>query len=280
MTSRRTWLAACWTALSGCGRSSSRLDFGLQTYSLRHNAAKDLPGTLALIRSMGFREVEVSGFYGRSASEYRGLLDENDLQAVSMMASYEQLDEDVAAVAADAKVLGAEYVVASTLPQESYMTDEECRHGAQFLNSRGEALSASKLSLCYHTHGTEFQSSPDGTVFDTLVKLTDPQLANFEMDIYWIVYGGQDPVELLHRYPGRFPLTHIKDIRPGLALGGLPRDVREEDSVVLGEGLVDIPGALRAARETGVKHHFIEDEAVNASEQIPESLRYLETVSW
>ena len=280
MITRRAWVTALCAALSGCARRSARSRFGLQTYSLRHDAAKDLPATLAAIRRMGFEEVEVSGFYGRSASEYRALLDENGLQAVSMMASYQQLDEDVAAVAADARQLGADYVVASTLPQETYMTAEECRRGAEFLNSRGEALAASDLSLCYHTHGTEFHPGEHGTVFDSLVRLTEARFANFEMDIYWIVYGGQDPVELLYRYPGRFPLTHIKDIRPGLVLGGLPRDVREEDSVPLGEGLVDVPAALRAARQTGVKHYFIEDEAVDAAEQIPKSLAYLEGVDW
>jgi sugar phosphate isomerase/epimerase len=180
----------------------------------------------------------------------------------------------------DARTLGAPYVVCSTLPHKNHMTVEECRRGAEFLNSRGKVLAGSNLSLCYHIHGTEFHLSPDGTVFDTLAKLTDPRYANFEMDIYWVVYGGQDPVTLLHRYPGRFPLTHVKDIRPGLELGGLPRDVREADSVPLGEGLVDIPAALRAAQETGVKHHFIEDEAVDAAQQIPKSLRYLETIKW
>jgi sugar phosphate isomerase/epimerase len=254
--------------------------FGLQTYSLRYEARKDLPATLALIRKMGFEEVEVSGLYERSAAEYRRLLDDNGLKAVSLMASYGQLDKDVASAADDAQRLGAPYVVCSTLPQKRYMTDEECRSGAEFLNSRGEALAKSGLRLCYHTHGTEFSKSADGTIFDTLIKRTDARFAHFEMDIYWIVYAHQDPVKLLHRYPGRFPLMHVKDIKPGTVLGGLPRDVREDESVPLGTGLVDIPAALRAAQETGTRHYFIEDEAVDATLQIPISLRYLASMRW
>jgi sugar phosphate isomerase/epimerase len=87
-------------------------------------------------------------------------------------------------------------------------------------------------------------------------------------------------VQLLHRYPDRFPLMHVKDIRKGTVLGGLPRDVREEDSVPLGQGLVDVPAALRAARETGVRHFYLEDEAVEAAGQIRESLHYLTSIPW
>lgn len=285
MITRRTLLASLCAALPTRAQKTTKPRFGLQTYSLRYDAQKDFPGTLALIRRMGFEELEVSSWPGHSAAEYRRLLDDNGLKAVSMMAGYQQLDTAVDAAAENAHALGAGYVVCSTLPQERYMTDEECRHGAEFLNRRGESLAASRLSCCYHTHGTEFRPAaaaafPGATVFDTLAKRTDARFANFEMDIYWIVYGGQDPVELLHRYPGRFPLTHIKDIRPGTPLGGLPRDVREEDSVPLGSGLVDIPAALRAAQQTGVKHYFIEDEAVDAARQIPKSLRFLENMAW
>ena len=98
------------------------------------------------------------------------------------------------------------------------------------------------------------------------------------MDIFWIVYDYQDPVKLLHKYPGRFPLMHVKDIRKDTPLGGSPGDVLEEASVILGQGLVDVPAALRAAEAAGTKHYYIEDEAVNAAEQIPQSLRYLESV--
>ncbi|MCP5118394.1 MAG: sugar phosphate isomerase/epimerase, partial [bacterium] len=248
--------------------------------SLRYDAAKDLPGTLALIRKMGFEEVEVSGFNDRSAAEYRRLLDDSGLKATSLMADYERLDKEVSSVADEAHQLGAEYVVCSTIPHKSYLTMEECRRGAEFLDRAGEVLAGSKLRGCYHIHGTEFRSSPDGTMFDTLLKLTDPKLTNFEMDIFWVVYASQDPVDFLHRYPGRFPLLHVKDIRKGTELGLLPRDVREEDSVPLGQGIVDLPPALLAAQETGVRHYYIEDEAVDAAKQIPESLRYLKNIRW
>lgn len=251
---------------------------GLEIYSLRREAEKDLPATLALIRKFGFEEIEGGDLFGRSAAEFRKLLDGNGLKLTSMMAAYDRLSANINAVADDAHALGAEYVVCSTVPHKKKLTAEDCGRAIESLNRFGENLAQAALRCCYHIHGIEFGESPDGTLFDTLAKSTNPKFVNFEMDIFWIVYAYQDPVKLLHQYPGRFPLMHVKDIRKGTALGGSPGDVLEEASVPLGKGLVDIPAALRAARETGVRHYYIEDEAVDAARQIPESLRYLESV--
>jgi sugar phosphate isomerase/epimerase len=251
---------------------------GLEIYSLRGEAEKDLPATLKLIRKFGFEEVEGGDFFGRSAAEFRKLLDGNGLKMTSMMAAYERLGADINAVADDAHTLGAEYVVCSTVPHRKKLTAEDCERAVDSLNGFGENLAKTELRCCYHTHGVEFEKSPEGTLFDRLATRTNSKFVNFEMDIFWIVYAYQDPVKLLRRYPGRFPLMHVKDIRKGTTLGGSPGDVREEASVPLGKGIVDIAAALRAARETGVRHYYIEDEAVDAIRQIPESLRYLENV--
>lgn len=258
-------------------KQSTRI--GIELYSLRYKAEKDLPGTLALIRRLGFEELEVGEFYGRTVTEFRKLLDNTGLKATSMMAEHNRLGKETQSVADDAHTLGAQYVVCSTIPhQKKKLAIEEAKSAADDLNRWGEKLAGSSLHCCYHTHGIEFEKGPDGTVFDTLAKLTDPKFANFEMDIFWIVYAYQDPVEMLHKYSGRFPLMHVKDIRKGTKLGGSPGDVLEEESVPLGQGLVNIPAALHAAKQTGVRHYYIEDEAVDAVRQIPESLRYLDSL--
>jgi sugar phosphate isomerase/epimerase len=277
MISRRIFLAG--VAPLAAPAQKPRISMGLEIYSLREQAQKDFPGTLALIRKLGMREVEVSGLYGHTAREFRSMLDANGIKATSMMAEHDRLLKDIDAVAADAHALGVEYVVCSTLPhRQKYFSTEDCADAAPHLNLWGERLARSGLHCCYHTHGTEFQKFEDGTVFDVLAKQTDPRYANFEMDIFWIVYGYQDPVKMLHRYPNRFPLMHVKDIRKGTRLGGIPADVREEDSVPLGQGIVNIPAALRAAKETGVRHFYIEDEAVDAAAQLPSSMRYVESL--
>ncbi len=272
--SRRSFLAGAGAALAaGAGQ---KFALGLEIYSLRGEAEKDLPGTITTIRKFGFSELEVGELYGRSAVEFRRLLDDNGLKVTSMMAEYKRLTDNISSVADDAHALGARYVVCSTVPHKKHLTAEECHRAAESLNRFGENLATSGLRCCYHIHGIEFDSSPEGTRFDLLAKLTS--FAHFEMDIFWVVYANQDPVKLLERYPGRFPLMHVKDMRADTVRGGSPGDVQEEASVPLGAGVVDISAALRAAQAAGVRHYYLEDEAVNAMEQIPKSLRYLDSL--
>ena len=274
MISRRTLLAGALPVLSFARPSNTPV--GLELYSLRERAEKDLPATLALVRRFGFRELEVGELHGKTPREFRQLLDAHGLKATSMMAPYDKLLQDALAVGADARELGAEYVVCSTIPHRGkYLDEEAAKQAAEKLNRWGAQLTKSGLHCCYHTHGTEFQKHGDGTVFDVLLQSTDRRYANFEMDIFWIAYAFQDPAAMLRRYPGRFPLMHLKDIRKGTKLGLTPADVAEDDSVSLGQGIVNIAATLRAARETGVRRYYIEDEAVDAAAQLPASLTYL-----
>jgi sugar phosphate isomerase/epimerase len=97
----------------------------------------------------------------------------------------------------------------------------------------------------------------------------------FEMDIFWIAHAGQDPVQLLKKYPGRFELMHLKDMKKGTPTGLLTGSSDVRNDVVFGAGQLDLPAILRTAQETGVKWYFIEDESPDSEQQIPESLRYL-----
>ncbi|MBE0658773.1 MAG: TIM barrel protein [Bryobacteraceae bacterium] len=273
---RRNFLAAAATLAPAFAKPAFNAEVGINIYSLRNEAAKDLPGTLALISKLGFRKVEAGDLYGRTPSDYLHLLRANGLQAVSMGASWDDLNKDAAAVGVRAGAIGASYVVCSTIPHSAkHLAEADVPPAAAALNAWGRVLSKQGLHLCYHTHGTEFDPSPDGTRFDTLLKLTDPEHVAYEMDIFWIVYGFQDPVAMLARYPGRFPLMHIKDIRKGTKLGGSPADVLEEESVPLGTGIVKVEPALIAGQQHGVRHFFLEEEAVPALPQIRKSLEYL-----
>ena len=277
MISRRLFLAAALPAAHS--PTPFRQPVGINIYSLRYQAEKDLPATLALIRQLGFQHVEAGDLYGRTPAAFRSLLDSARLRATSFGASYDALSKDASAVAAHARTLGAEFVVCSTIPHSAkHLTLRDAQLAAAHLNKWGETLAAAGLRLCYHTHGTEFDPSPDGTVFDSLAKLTNPKFVNFEMDIFWIVYGLQDPAQFLRRLPGRFPLLHIKDIRKGTILNRTPADVLEEESVPLGTGIVDVRAALLAAQAANVRHYYLEEEAPDPLPQIRQSLRFLDTL--
>jgi sugar phosphate isomerase/epimerase len=284
MISRRAFLSLAGGGLLTAGEQSFPRPLGLQIYSLRREAAKDLPKTLALIRKLGFTELEVGGFYGRTPGEFKRMLNDSGLRATAMGAGWNQLATSVNEVADTARTVGVEYVTCSQIPRKKQLTFDDAARAAESLTRWGGALAASKLQLCYHTHGYEFVSGPDGgssgTLFDTLAKGMDPNVANFEMDVFWVVFGNQDPVQLLERYSGRFPLMHVKDIRKGEARTFNPGTVEEEASVPLGTGEVNWPPVLEAARKHGVRHYYLEEEHPNTVAQIQQSLRYLESIKF
>jgi sugar phosphate isomerase/epimerase len=113
-----------------------------------------------------------------------------------------------------------------------------------------------------------------------LVAETKPEFVSFEMDIFWTVHPGQDPVKLLQKYPNRWVLMHVKDMRKGTKTGLLTGSEDVRNDVPLGSGQIDLPATLRAAQQVGVKHFFIEDESPISTQQIPQSLRYLESLAW
>ena len=278
IVSRRSLLGLAASGLTlAAGREFSK-PVGLQLYSLRREAAKDLPGTLALVRKLGFRELEVGDMYGRTPAEFRRMLDRHGLKAVSMGAAWQQLANATKKVAGQARTLGVEYVTTSQIPRNKRLTLDDATRAAGLFNEWGETLASGGLRFCYHTHGYEFVKGPDGTLFDTLAKHMDPRFANFEMDVFWVVFGNQDPARMLERYSGRFPLMHIKDVRPGVARTFNPGTVREEDSVPLGKGEVDWAPVFRAAEKAGVLHFLLEEEHPDAVTQIRESLQFLKNL--
>jgi sugar phosphate isomerase/epimerase len=278
MISRRAFLALAGAGLPMAAQQRFSQPLGLQIYSLRRQAAKDLPGTLALIRKLGFAELEVGGFYGRTAAEFQRMLADHGLKATSLGAGWEQLSKTTSEAADHARTLGAEYVTCSQIPRKKQLTLDDTTRAADNFNRWGESLAGADLRFCYHTHGYEFVTGPDGTLFDTLAKRMDPKFANFEMDVFWIVFGNQDPARLLERYSGRFPLMHVKDIRKGEPRTFNPGTVAEEASVPLGTGEVDWPPVLRAAQKHGVRRYYIEEEHPDAVKQMQQSLRYLENL--
>lgn len=254
---------------------AQKTEIGLQLYSLRNEFKTDVPGTLDLIQSWGIREIEGGETYGLSVNEFRKLLAENELKLVSVGADYNELKEDPQSAIENAKAFGAKYVVCFWIPHENdVFTIDQVKGAVEVFNKAGKVLAENGLSLCYHPHGYEFRPYQGGTLFDYLVKQTDPRYVNFEMDVFWVKHPGQDPVALLKKYPGRFLLMHLKDRRHGTE-GNQNGRADVETNVVLGAGDVGIAAIMKEARKAGVKHYFIEDESSRSVSQIPESLQFI-----
>lgn len=282
LSAAATYALATASLLAADPAGSFKGTAGLQLYSLRDAFKTDVPGTLDRVKALGFTEVETAGTYGLPPEKFRDMLKERGLTAVSGHFQYEALTKDIEAVIRDAKTLGLKYVACPWIPHEiGSFGEADVHRAARDFNQWGEALKAAGITFAYHPHGYEFRPVAEGaseTFFDILVRETKPEFVTFEMDVFWVVHPGQDPAKLLTKYPNRWTLMHLKDIRKGARTGVYTGKAPLTDDVPLGTGQVDWPAVLRAAAGAGVKHYFIEDESPTVSEQIPQSLKYLETL--
>ena len=280
MTTRRSFLgavaggAAATTALRGLAHAAGagKPPLGLQLYSLRVALAKDVPGTLKQIKAWGFDEVETFGTFG---AEIAPQLKAAGLKVRSMHIGYDRLTSDMAGVLRDADAVGATTVLNPYLPHDRtkrQATREDILKAAGDFAKWSKACRAAGKRFGYHIHGQEFGPAPEGTLFDVLAKESGPDVG-FEADVYWVAFGGADPLALMKKYAGRIWFTHLKDMAKGIApTADAARD--EASKVVLGAGQMDIKAILAAAAQAGVELHFLEDESADPAGQIPKSVAY------
>jgi sugar phosphate isomerase/epimerase len=252
---------------------------GLQLYSLRDQFKKDVATTLDQVRAFGFTYVELAGTYDLPPEKFEQQLEMRQLKAVSGHFSYEQFRDDAEGVAREAKLLGLEYAGCAWIPHNDPFDENTCRKAAAVFNRAGKVLAKHGIKFFYHAHGYEFLPYRDSTLFDLLMADTQPENVRIEMDVFWVVHAGQDPLKLFEKYGRRFELMHLKDMKRGTP-GGFTGQSDVTNNVVLGQGIIDWPRVLPAARKAGVKWYFIEDESPASVTQIPQSLRYLETLKF
>ena len=278
-------LTGCVSTANKTGTGASfKGPIGLQLYSLRADFAKDVPGTMARVKSFGIQNVELASTYGLTPDKFKELLATNGLKAISGHFPFDRYRDEPEKVAHEAMALGLKYAGCAWIPHtnsvDNMFDEKTCRAAAAVFNKAGEILKEYGIKFFYHTHGYEFQPFGQGTLFDLLLKETKPEFVSYEMDVFWIVHPGQNPVSLLRKYGSRFELMHVKDMRRGTPTGLLTGKSDVNNDVALGTGLMDWPAILSAAQQVGVKYYFIEDESATSAEQIPVSLKYLERVTW
>jgi sugar phosphate isomerase/epimerase len=227
------------------------------------------------VKEFGIKEVELAGTYDLSAEQFRVELEKRGLRAVSGHFPYGRYQNDLENVVKEAKALGLKYAGCAWIDHKDAFDEAECRESAAVFNKAGEALAKEGITMFYHAHGFEFEPHGDGTLFDLFMQETKPEFVSVQMDVLWIVFPGQDPVNLLEKYRGRWKLMHMKDLKKGVATGSLSGKTDVANDVVLGTGQMDWKAIFAAARQHGVKHYFIEDESPTSVDQIPASLSFL-----
>jgi sugar phosphate isomerase/epimerase len=251
---------------------------GLQLWSLREYLPKDLKGTLAKVRALGFREVEGAGLWKHTAADLRAALDAAGLRCQSAHMGFERLRDDPSGAFAEAKAIGASWVVCPWIAHNKEFTRDDALKSADVFNKVGTAAEQAGLRFAYHCHGYEMLPSPEGTRFDTLAQNTDPKRVTFQVDVFHTLHGGGNPTELITRYASRVTSLHLKDLNKQSRIVAGQGTGQPQDDVPVGTGQVDWPSVLRAAMKAGASFYYLEDESADPWGHIPQSLTYLKAL--
>ncbi len=253
-------------------RNQKKID--LQLYSVRDDIKKDFTGTIEQVGKIGFTGVEAAGysegkFYNLTPVQFKSAIEKNGMTVLSSHTG-KALDRDISKTnweatwkwwdqcIADHKAAGMKYIVVPSMPAPKTLADLKAY--CDYFNQIGERCNKQGIRFGYHNHSSEFNELEGQRIYDFMLKNTDPSKVFFEMDVYWVVRGGQSPVEYFEKYPGRFEILHIKDHKE------------------LGQsGMVGFDAIFRHAAVGGMKHAVVEVEAYNFTpiESIRKSYDYL-----
>jgi sugar phosphate isomerase/epimerase len=241
---------------------------GLQLYGVRHLMDQDVEGTIAAVAAIGYREVELAGLHKKTAKEMRAILDRHGLRARSSHSSMQDIRCNWAQTLDDAATLGQTYIVNPWI-DEPERTVAGYTKAAHEMTAAAEAARAHGLGFAYHNHEFEFARVDGKLPYDILLVECDPNLVKMELDIFWIVKGGQDPLVYFARYPGRFPMIHAKDM------------TKDGTMVDVGQGAIDWREIFRHARKAGLEYTFVEhDEPPAPIADAKASYEYLQALTF
>ncbi|CAN5702664.1 sugar phosphate isomerase/epimerase [soil metagenome] len=244
-------------SLVSCNTGSGHHDFGLQLYSLRDDLPKDPKGVLKQVSTFGYKQVEgyegpMGMFWNMKHTEFKKYMD--DL-GMNMVSSHCDWQKDLEAKAAQAGEIGMKYLICPYLGTQDNI-DAFKAFAAKF-NEAGEICKKHGLRFAYHNHDYSFKPVNGQLPQDVLIAETDANLVDFEMDMYWVVDAGVDPVVYLEKHKDRFKLCHVKDrLKVADPNAG-------NNSCTLGEGSIDYPSILKKAKDNGVSYFIVEQELYN-----------------
>jgi len=276
--SRRTFLntafasaacAALWNSAPWLMADPLGLPLGLQLYSVRDILPKDYEGTLKQLSAIGYREVEAAGFFDHTPAQVKLAMDQAGLRCVSAHYSLVQLQPHTDEVIQFGKDLGVNYIVCSSpglkdasgvkapsRAERESMTLADWRWNADQFNHIGERVHAAGIKFAYHNHTPEFRSENGVMFYDELLRSTDPSKVAMELDCGWAIVAGQNPVNLLTRYPARISMLHVKDFK----ITATTNPSNAPPSTELGRGTIDYRPIFEAAKKAHIEHAFVEQE--------------------
>lgn len=267
---RRTFLGTLTAAgilgrrLSWAAENHRIAKVGLQLYTVRDLMKSDFDGTLAKVAKVGYKEVEFAGYFDHTPQQVKASLAKVGLTSPSAHFDSSYLGDKWEGVIESATAIGQQYVVCSFINEDLRKEPGSWHHIAEMFNKAGEASKKARLQFAYHNHTFEFEPAGGQLPYDILLKETDPNLVRMEMDLYWATKAGADPIAYFNRYPGRFPLVHVK----GMAQDGSMTAVGADNKIDWKKIFADPKG--------GIQHYFVEhDNPASPLDSIRASYEYL-----
>lgn len=229
-------------------------EFGLQLYTVRDVMPKDPKGVLKQVAAMGYKQVESfegekGMFWGMKNTEFKKYMDDLGMQIIS---SHCNIEKDFENKAHEAAEIGMKYLIDPWVgPQKDIDTFKKF---ADKFNEAGEVCKKAGLRFAYHNHDYPFAPLDGQVPLDVMIQNTDAAIVDFEMDIYWVVTAGEDPIKWFNKYPNRFRLCHIKDRKKNAPLSD------KDASCVAGQGEIDFQKILDAGKKNGLQYDIVEQE--------------------
>jgi sugar phosphate isomerase/epimerase len=240
---------------------------GVQLYTLRSRMAESVERTLHEVAQIGYKEVEFAGYFNRPPRSIRQLLDRNGLKAPSAHISMANLRSGWFRTLDESAAMGHRWLVIPSLGANERDSIDAVKRTAEIMNRAAADAKDFKIRLAYHNHDFEFREVEGRVMFDLLLEELDPKLVDIELDLYWITKAGFDPFVYFARWPGRFPLLHVKDAGPAPAF----------EMLEVGKGTIDFPAIFAKEKEAGFKHYFVEhDRPADPLASVGTSFRYLD----
>jgi sugar phosphate isomerase/epimerase len=254
---------------------------GLQLYTVRNEMGKDFEGTLARVTAAGYREVEFAGYFDHAPKDVRAILDRHKLTAPSTHVDYASVETKLAQVIETSHVIGHKFVVNPWIDEEMRKQPDVWKRMAATFNKAGEACKKAGLQFAYHNHHFEFVPVNGVMPFDQLLKECDADLVKMELDLCWITVARQDPLLYFQRYPGRFPLVHVKGLKK-VPEGEAPVPFDQAIPNITDVGtndVIDWKRIFAKADQAGIRHYFVEhDAAPSPFDSLNASAKYLNTL--
>lgn len=229
-----------------------RIDrLGVQLYTVREAAKKNLLATIADLRRLGYREVEFAGYHGQALAPLRQLLDELGMTAPSTHVGIEDVTTRFDATAEAAHALGVKFLTVASIDTAPLKTADDWKRMAETFNTIGRRARGAGLRFAFHNHSVEFAPVDGRIPFEILLSGTEEGYVAFELDIYWAVKAGQDPRQLFTRHSRRFSMVHLKDATAAPA----------QTMTEVGSGVIDWKSILALRERAGIQHYFVEHDA-------------------